>query len=220
MVRCRLFRMRKYELRPSTTAATAAAGNECLEPSGKPTPRELADETKWERNEVMADPGTWSVTFDGEPWFVIQKSTIPDAGNGLFAARVFERNAVLGRYTGRLTSREEIDATGTSDAYVLEYAAGDDGKKVMIDANVGEDHVHAGWVHMMNDAKDPNKTNAFFTSRGFARAAKKVNEGEELFVSYGPDYWCHEGWSLANATWIPTADAWSVPKCDFENERI
>lgn len=205
-----------YELRGSTTAA---AGNECLEPSGKPTPRELADETRWKREKVVATPGTWSVTFDGESRFVIKKSTIRDAGNGLFAARDFERNAVLGRYTGRLTSREEIDVTGASDAYVLEYA-GDDGKKVMIDANAGEDHVHAGWVHMMNDAKDPKRTNAFFTSRGFARAAKKVKKEEELFVSYGLDYWCHEGWSLANATWIPTADAWSVSKCDFKNESI
>ena len=203
-----------------------------------PSARYLADATgvgKWTR-EKIDEKDEWSIKFEGNPWFVIKESTIEDAGYGLFAARGFNPTNVLGRYTGVETTREEIDAGNIDDSYVLEYwvptttsdADGSDGstdaeKTILIDANpkaCGENFPHVGWVHMMNDARVAEKINVFFTSRGFARTTKNVSEGDELFVSYGLDYWCHEGWTLTKELWISTSDARTgSSKCDYVNEK-
>ena len=221
-----------------STAARIAWAEACPEQREKhPSARDLADTTattgtgtrRWTREKV-SNEDAWSVKFDGDSWFVIKTSTIEGAGYGLFAARDFNPTNVLGRYNGVETTREKIDAGNVDDSYVLEYrvpttsdGSTDDEKIILVDANpmaCGDDFPHAGWMHMMNDARDPEKTNVFFTSRGFARTTKKVSVDDELFASYGIDYWCHEGWSLTRALWIPVNDGgWSVPKCEYANER-
>ena len=88
-----------------------------------PSARDLADATgveKWTREKIDGEDA-WSVKFDGDPWFVIKRSTIEGAGYGLFAARVFNPTNVLGRYTGVRATREKIDAENVDDSYVLEY---------------------------------------------------------------------------------------------------
>ena len=192
-----------------------------------PTPERIADTENWSKE---SKDGIDVVSFLGERWFEVRESKIEGAGMGLFAAREFNRLNIIGRYTGRRTTDEEIDETGRDCAYLLRYevasktadGTADGTETIVVDANpveCGPDFKHAGWMHMMNDAKDPAKTNVFFTSRGFARALKKINENDELFVNYSLDYWCHEAVTCVDALWLPMNDAQTVPKCVFEMER-
>lgn len=191
--------------------------------------------SRWSRKRVNGndddddddgDDVEWNVLFDEMAWFKIGASTIEGAGRGLFAARDFDQDDVLGLYTGERTTIREIDEEGTDDSYVLRYEAtestGQSETTICVDANpkvCDSTYIHAGWVHMANDAKDASKTNVFFTSRGVVRAKKRIESGEELFVNYGLGYWCHEAVSCVEALWLHMLDAEEVPVCEFDEER-
>ncbi len=146
--------------------------------------------------------GTWENTDQGNalvvngqryPMTKVGRSGNREMGLGLFASKPFARGEYVGFYAGRDVTENEQAREGD---YVIEYTrpVKDQDVQVFVDAkNTPESK---GDVHMVNDAGfasgsayDPEKNNAFFTDYGFVRALKELKEGDEIFVSYGEDYW-------------------------------
>jgi len=113
----------------------------------------------------------------------VTKSTIPIAQLGLFAAKDFKTGEHVADYTGdqlilrrdqiggpyvlQLTQREAIDAARTNSGY---------GRWANDPSGSGQ---RANVEFVINNR---NKT-------GRLRTTKAIKKGQELFVSYGPDYW-------------------------------
>jgi hypothetical protein len=60
----------------------------------------------------------------GHPWFFIAKSTIDKAGNGLFAAREFEKGQIIGFYVGYLIFRYPKKWTAVATDEYISYMGG------------------------------------------------------------------------------------------------
>jgi hypothetical protein len=61
----------------------------------------------WDIQLICKFPSS-SVTLVEYPWFVVKSSTLENAGLGLFANRKFAKNEVIGLYTGKFLSDQEI----------------------------------------------------------------------------------------------------------------
>lgn len=145
------------------------------------TPDEIVKGT-WTR--TTTSNGIVTNNLNGEAYTVIKTSEIPNAGRGLFAARAFEKGEIIGFYGGNVTA----DTTGDI-SYTLTIKVNGNAEKI-VDAKGIETHDPAksrGDVHMANDS--PEFSNAYFTVFGFMRALREIEKDEELYVSYGWEYW-------------------------------
>jgi hypothetical protein len=116
----------------------------------------------------------------------VRASTIPGAGQGVFATMRLPANRVIGLYRGETITPQEFDARypqGTLGEYVLQIS-----RDRFIDAR---DPAHGNWTRYVNDghlADGRNLCNLSFTPRAGLRTKRPIEIGEELFVSYGPHY--------------------------------
>ena len=117
----------------------------------------------------------------------VTESTVAHAGNGLFAARDFAPGEHLADYTGdELIIRRD----GDGGPYCLALT-----KRRAIDAAA----TNTGYGRWANDPRGgdggPNAEFVPNHARGTARlrATARVRKGEEIFVSYGPQYWAAFG---------------------------
>lgn len=108
----------------------------------------------------------------------VQKSTIPNAGNGLFAGKDFKAGQVIIPYEGeRLTLKQKVARYPKDDAkYLLQL-----GKDVFVDA---ADPAKSNMARYANH-KPLAQANAKLTARGNITAKKAIKKGTEIFVSYG-----------------------------------
>lgn len=114
----------------------------------------------------------------------IGPSTIPGAGNGVFATIDIPAKRVLGRYHGKLLSKAEFDTQyGDKQAtYVLLI-----GKDKYVDA---QDPQHRNWTAIINDSRGTGqRPNCAFTSVGSIKTVRRIAAGDELFIQYGKAYW-------------------------------
>jgi len=107
----------------------------------------------------------------------IDNSSIPNAGLGVFADEFIPKGSIVGEYVG-----SSVDSDG-------DYTYVKNNGKV-IDACI----LPRCYVAMMNDSIGSMYFyNCRFvedsTHRVFAIATENILEGNELFVSYGKDYW-------------------------------
>ncbi len=129
---------------------------------------------------------------------VVKQSTIPNAGKGLFAFGpadkvIFKKNAVIGKYSGELISREQYQQRYGADGmgpYTLEtrrseHASG----MIFVDSACKR-----GLMSMANGLKNRSQSNAKFSSVLKAdgtvtvRATKNIKGGQEIKLYYGPGY--------------------------------
>lgn len=137
----------------------------------------------------------------------IKKSTIPDGGKGLFAARDYKKNEVIARYTGDLVSTD-TDNGYQGSKYVLELT-----QTVAIDAA----RTNTAEGRMINDARGSgHRNNARFSANqanktAVLRAERNIKKGEEFFCSYGSSYWpgrtAAKAADAAPAVPVPAAEA-------------
>lgn len=123
----------------------------------------------------------------------VRKSTIPNAGSGLFAIESFNEGAKICPYTGELLTKEEVDARYGDDENVAEYVYRISKKRkgpTYIDAS----KTNACVARYANH--DENRANAEFKDPPADKppivwivATKKIRPGEEIFVNYGEEYW-------------------------------
>lgn len=122
----------------------------------------------------------------------VEKSNIEKAGAGIFAYQFIEKDQIIGYYEGQLTK--------TSDKCVGDYSFSLN-KTWYLDAR----YYPRAYTAMINDAyKSKFKNNCEFgietrdengkkylakDRKIYLKAIKDIYFGEELFASYGKDYW-------------------------------
>jgi len=151
-----------------------------------------------------------------EPWTEIKDSGIERAGKGLFAARDFNPQNIIGFYSGvDVSNYDPSEVQDTS--YQFTFA------NKIVDAHpsvCGDGFKHEGWVHKMNDARDPKKYNVYVTACGFVRASRPIKKGQELFLNYGMEYWLWSPISLLEELYIPLDKSFrTTMKTDYPTER-
>lgn len=116
-----------------------------------------------------------------EPNLIVKKSTIPNAGDGLFTVNEIEQDKVLGKYGGGKSVPPVPDgwySRGTLVArdYVIHLKA----LGTWVD---GAECIYG----KMNDGGD--RKNISIEGDGTVRADRKIRAGEELLTKYGHEYW-------------------------------
>lgn len=106
----------------------------------------------------------------------VRESSIPGAGRGVFAKRALSRGERLGVYRGLVyADHEEYDSR-----YALTY-----GRK-----NIVGNNAYSNWTSYINDVVGSDNTvNCRFKDQSIV-TTRAVHRGEELFIDYGPNYWC------------------------------
>lgn len=137
----------------------------------------------------------------------LKPSQIPDAGDGLFAARDIKQGELISVYHGFIQSIGR-DATSEQKPYCI----GIDYKSrrrvlvgIALSSREKKQHAHKGLAQMANDALMPcvsgYSNNSYFIQAGAQielRALRDIHEQAEIFVPYGYGYW-HNSHSLS--TW-------------------
>lgn len=114
-----------------------------------------------------------------EHHFQVQPSTIPECGQGLFAAVPLAPGDTVGPYLGEMITDAQSEQSPYIDSHYLLWVCRD----CLI---VGENY-----TRYINHSSDPNVQFVVSTSWKKARveALKAVQPGEELFLDYGSDFW-------------------------------
>ena len=119
---------------------------------------------------------------------VIKKSTLPEAGKGLFTKSLIPAGTHIIEYKGRVTTWNEVKETEADNAYIM---------------YVNRDHVinalpyKKALARYANDAKGVGKirglrNNAVYATvkkRVYIKATREIKPGEEILVDYGKSYW-------------------------------
>jgi hypothetical protein len=137
----------------------------------------------------------------------VKASTIPNSGNGLFAARNLPYNTPLGFYFGVPMTEDEFDSlkdnVGVASQYSIMY------RKTVLDATdpsgmpytdpQGEMYCP---FHFMNENEEKNSNITFLegalVNQVICWTKRDIKKGEELFVWYGRDVDRH--WEDPNTT--------------------
>jgi len=117
--------------------------------------------------------------------YTIKTSTIPNAGNGAFANIFLPKGTVLGHYRGKKLSAKQYDRLEDS-SYVWELSSKNG--PFYID---GKPEKYSNWLRYLNDSRDKRQNVEPYQSHGklYYRTIKNVKAGQELFITYGDDYW-------------------------------
>lgn len=113
----------------------------------------------------------------------VKTSTIKGAGMGLFARRAIRARAIICEYRGDAVEKEAAFNKSLNRDYFIFTLEGKllDGKRI---------DNKARWA---NDARDPSRNNARFEQAEGGRvnlvSTRRIERGEEIFVSYGEEYW-------------------------------
>ena len=119
--------------------------------------------------------------------YTIKRSTIKNAGKGAFTNIYLPKGTVLNYYKGKKLSKKQYDRLSDSE-YVWELS-GRNGVPVYVD---GKDKKKSNWLRYLNDPKKNSKINVEpyqYKQKIYYRTIKKVKPGDELFISYGDEYW-------------------------------
>ncbi|MBS1761367.1 MAG: SET domain-containing protein-lysine N-methyltransferase [Bacteroidetes bacterium] len=120
--------------------------------------------------------------------FIIKKSTIPNAGKGLFTKKQIAKGTEILEYTGKVTSWEDADHQNGQNLYIF-YV----NKNHVVDASVKGNNL----ARYANDADGLTKVKGLKNNsvyeirkkRIMLIATKTIPEGGEILVEYGKDYW-------------------------------
>ena len=122
---------------------------------------------------------------------LVKRSTIPNAGNGLFAGRDYKKHEKIGEFTGKQITVEEADDKanegGPEADYLITLSNGmildvyDSGCPVGV-ANDAEGFAETGF-------KNNSVITEYLGSRVWLCATQKILAGSEIFAPYGEDYW-------------------------------
>ncbi|MBA3971901.1 MAG: SET domain-containing protein [Bacteroidetes bacterium] len=122
--------------------------------------------------------------------FVVKKSTLPDAGKGLFTKIDIKKGERFMEYHGEIVTEAELNRRAENDIFGYAFYIS---KKKCIDAYYTPHEL----ARYANDAKGLNKVKGLnnnacyvvYKNSGWIKAEKNIKAGEEIFVSYGAEYW-------------------------------
>lgn len=118
----------------------------------------------------------------------VKKSSLPNAGKGLFTKVAIPKGELIVEYKGKITTWKEVKDDDGKNAYIF---------------YVKRYHVIDAWktkkplARYANDAKGLTRikgvvNNCDYVTKGlkaYIESKKKIEAGSEIFVDYGPDYW-------------------------------
>jgi uncharacterized protein len=122
---------------------------------------------------------------------VVKKSQLPKSGKGLYTKEEIKKGEFIVEYKGEIiTDKEATRRAAEDDCYGYMFFIN---KNHCIDAYHTPQHL----ARYANDAKglarvEGFKNNAEYEIVGkkcFIKATKNIKSGEEIFVSYGKEYW-------------------------------
>lgn len=119
---------------------------------------------------------------------VVKKSTLPNAGKGLFTKIFIPKGAFIVEYKGKVSTWKDAEPKEGFNGYIYYIT-----RNHVIDAMTDPDAI----ARYANDAKGLSKVpgisnNAEYVElkkRVFIVAKKDIPKGSEIFVSYGKEYW-------------------------------
>ena len=125
-------------------------------------------------------------------------------GLGLFAARNFEPDEIVGFYTGAISPPVEADQAmyegRTSGAYLLLVPWGQ--TSIAVDAEPDAQRCPASYmnhsVRRQNCAFDDESLLRWLPNQPYVRVTRRVAVGQELLVDYGSEYWDNRGLRAPN----------------------
>ncbi len=124
----------------------------------------------------------------------LKKSSIQNAGLGVFVAIDFQENDIITEYLGKKINNEQVEQLTSQNKfhYIAQLS-----KDISIDGYRFEKIKNSfGFGSMINDIQNKKKTNCalFATTKNrrlslFIVAIKPIYQNEELFLNYGLKYW-------------------------------
>lgn len=123
-----------------------------------------------------------------EKQLYVKKSTLPNAGKGLFTKKFIPKGTRIVEYKGKTRTWKEVQADDKESPYIY-YVT----RNFVIDALNDKKAMarYANDARGLQRVKDINN-NAEYVEDGtrvFIEAAKDIPAGGEIFVGYGPEYW-------------------------------
>ncbi|MGB3005200.1 MAG: SET domain-containing protein [Chitinophagaceae bacterium] len=118
----------------------------------------------------------------------IRDSTLPGAGNGLFAREFIPRGTRIVEYKGKITTWKEVDHDDGDNGYIY-YVK----RHHVIDAR----NQKTAMARYANDARGISRVkgisnNSTYVEVGlkvYIESRKDIPAGEEILVEYGKEYW-------------------------------
>jgi uncharacterized protein len=125
--------------------------------------------------------------FDKKNLFV-QRSTLPDAGNGLFTKIFIPKGTFIVEYTGKVTSWKDVDHEDGKNGYIYYLT-----RNHVINASRHK----AALARYANDASGLAKVKGLVNNsnyvedkkRVYIRSFRDIPAGGEILVAYGKEYW-------------------------------
>ena len=123
-----------------------------------------------------------------EKQLVVKRSTLPNAGKGLFTKKFIPKGTRIVEYKGKITTWGEVDHKKGSNGYIYYIK-----RNHVIDAG----NTKSALARYANDARGIARVkgltnNAEYTEdglRAYITAIKDIPAGAEIFVGYGKEYW-------------------------------
>jgi uncharacterized protein len=123
-----------------------------------------------------------------EKQLFVKKSTIPNAGKGLFTKKFIPKGTRIVEYKGRRSTWKEVKDEDGKNGYIFFI-----NRNNVID---GLPHKSA-LARYANDARGLVKIKGFYNNsdyivdgnRAYIESKKDIPAGSEIFVDYGKDYW-------------------------------
>jgi SET domain-containing protein len=119
---------------------------------------------------------------------VVKKSTIPNAGLGVFATNHISKYTLLDEYKGILITPEQYNKKKSNLAYIWELLDDKENAVGYIDA---ANKKYSNWTRFVNCPNTLKQENVIPVQRGFKMlyySNKDIKPGEELFIWYGEEY--------------------------------
>lgn len=118
----------------------------------------------------------------------VKKSTLPNAGKGLFAKTMIPKGTRIVEYKGKITTWKEVDDNDGKNGYIY-YVR----RNHVIDAS----RYPSALARYANDARGLQRVkgitnNAEYIEDGlkvYIKSTKDIPAGAEILVEYGKEYW-------------------------------
>lgn len=123
-----------------------------------------------------------------EKHLYVKKSTLPNAGKGLFTRVPIPKGTLIVEYKGKITTWKEVKDDDGKNGYIF-YVK----RYHVIDAYPTKKPL----ARYANDARGLTRVkgvtnNCDYITKGlkaYIESKKNIEAGSEIFVDYGPDYW-------------------------------
>lgn len=123
-----------------------------------------------------------------EKHLYVKKSTLPNAGKGLFTKVFIPKGTLIVEYKGKITTWKDVKDDDGKNGYIF-YVK----RYHVIDALPTKKPL----ARYANDARGLTRikgvtNNCDYITKGlkaYIESKKNIEAGSEIFVDYGPDYW-------------------------------